>query len=99
MATSIPASGHAASHSDGVDHDLKLRRGMLFYVLTDVLFVIFLLATYIWLRAYRAPGWFPAGHKNAGRADRLYPDRPVCPQRDLLSSLGSWACAQGANPP
>ena len=63
MASSIPASGHAASHDDGVDHDLKLRRGMLFYVLTDVLFVIFLLATYIWLRAYHAPGWFPDGTK------------------------------------
>jgi cytochrome c oxidase subunit 3 len=63
MATSIPASGHATSHDDGVDHDLKLRRGMLFYVLTDVLFVIFLLATYVWLRAYRAPGWFPQGTK------------------------------------
>jgi cytochrome c oxidase subunit 3 len=63
MASSIPASGHAASHGDNVDHDLKLRRGMLFYVLTDVLFVIFLLATYIWLRAYHAPGWFPDGTK------------------------------------
>src|SRR6185312_11599916 len=63
MASSIPASGHAASHDDGVDHDLKLRRGMLFYVCTDVLFVIFLLATYIWLRAYHAPGWFPEGTK------------------------------------
>ena len=51
MATSIPASGHASSHGDFVDHELKLRRGMLFYVLTDVLFVIFLLASYIWLRA------------------------------------------------
>lgn len=63
MASSIPATGHAASHGDQVDHELKLRRGMLFYVLTDVLFVIFLLASYIWLRAYRAPGWFPDGTK------------------------------------
>ncbi len=61
MATSIPASGHAASHGDEVDNDLKLRRGMLYYVLTDVLFVIFLLASYIWLRAYHADGWFPKG--------------------------------------
>ncbi|HEY1388342.1 MAG TPA: cytochrome c oxidase subunit 3 [Ktedonobacterales bacterium] len=63
MASSIPASGHAASHGDGVDHDLKLRRGMLFYVLTDVLFVIFMLASYVWLRAIHADGWFPQGTK------------------------------------
>jgi heme/copper-type cytochrome/quinol oxidase subunit 3 len=63
MASSIPASGHAASHGDGVDHDLKLRRGMLFYVLTDVLFVIFMLASYVWLRAIHAEGWFPQGTK------------------------------------
>jgi cytochrome c oxidase subunit 3 len=63
MATSIPASGHAASHGDNVDNDLKLRRGMLFYVLTDVLFVIFLLLSYIWLRAFHADGWFPQGTK------------------------------------
>lgn len=63
MATSIPASGHAAPHGDHVDNDLKLRRGMLFYVLTDVLFVIFLLASYVWLRSYHADGWFPQGTK------------------------------------
>lgn len=63
MATSIPASGHAAGHGDSVDHDLKLRRGMLFYVLTDVLFVIFMLASYVWLRALHADGWFPKGTK------------------------------------
>ena len=63
MASSIPASGHAASHGDGVNHDLKLRRGMLFYVLTDVLFVIFMLASYVWLRAIHAEGWFPQGTK------------------------------------
>lgn len=63
MASAIPASGHAAPHGDSVDHDLKLRRGMLFYVLTDMLFVIFLLASYIWLRAYHADGWFPQGTK------------------------------------
>lgn len=63
MATSIPASGHAAGHGDSVDHDLKLRRGMLYYVLTDVIFVVFLLLTYIWLRAFHADGWFPDGTK------------------------------------
>lgn len=61
MSTAIPASG--AAHGDSVDNDLKLRRGMLYYVLTDVLFVIFLLASYIWLRAYHADGWFPDGTK------------------------------------
>jgi heme/copper-type cytochrome/quinol oxidase subunit 3 len=36
---------------------------MLFYVLTDVLFVIFMLASYVWLRAIHAEGWFPQGTK------------------------------------
>lgn len=36
---------------------------MLFYVLTDVIFVIFLLASYVWLRSYHADGWFPDGTK------------------------------------
>ena len=63
MEIPVSASGHAAAHGDSVDHDLKLRRGMLFYVLTDVLFVIFLLATYVWLRAIHGDGWFPQGTK------------------------------------
>jgi cytochrome c oxidase subunit 3 len=54
----IGASGHAAAHH--VDDDRKVRMGMLFYVLTDVIFVFFLFAGYVWLRAYNTDGsWFP----------------------------------------
>jgi cytochrome c oxidase subunit 3 len=59
---SAPAVAHG--HKDSVDHDAKLRFGMLFYVITDVIFVVFLLTTYVWLRAYNTSGgWFPQGTK------------------------------------
>ena len=59
MGTAVAATGHAESH-DGIDHDHKVRLGMLFYVLTDATFVVFLLVSYIWLRAYNTDGgWFP----------------------------------------
>lgn len=50
--------GHAAAPA--IDNDRKLRLGMLFYVLTDVTFAVFLLVAYVWLRAYNTNGgWFP----------------------------------------
>lgn len=40
-------------------NDRKVKLGMLFYVLADVAFVVFLLVTYIWERAYNTGGgWF-----------------------------------------
>lgn len=54
----VVTHGHAAAPT--VDNDRKVRLGMLFYVLTDVTFVVFLLVSYVWLRAYNTNGgWFP----------------------------------------
>lgn len=54
----VGATAHAAG--DHVDNDRKLRLGILFYVLTDVILVLFLFASYVWLRAYNTDGgWFP----------------------------------------
>ncbi len=54
----VGATGHAAEYH--VDNDRKLRLGILFYVLTDVILVLFLFASYVWLRAYNTNGgWFP----------------------------------------
>lgn len=54
----VVAPGHAAAPA--VDNERKVRLGMLFYVLTDVTFAIFLLVSYVWLRAYNTNGgWFP----------------------------------------
>ncbi len=59
MDAAIGAQAHG--HDDAVDHARKVRLGMLFYVLTDVILVAFLFAAYIWLRAYNTDGgWFPA---------------------------------------
>lgn len=62
MSVAVPASGH---HSEHVGNDeSKVRLGMLFYVLTDVIFVAFLFAAYIWLRAYNTDkGWYPAHYR------------------------------------
>lgn len=59
MSAPAVAHGHVG---DSVDHDAKLRFGMMFYVITDVIFVVFLFTSYVWLRAYNTSGgWFPAG--------------------------------------
>ena len=55
-------SGHGAEMSaeEVSFNERKVRFGMLLYVLADVLFVIFMLVTYPWLRAYNTDnGWFP----------------------------------------
>ena len=50
-----PGAGETHPMSD----ERKLKLGMLFYVLTDVAFVIFLFISYIWERAYNTDnGWF-----------------------------------------
>ncbi len=65
MDAAIPAGGHAEHAADGYTeeellNDRKVRLGMLFIVLADVLFVIFMMVTYPWLRAYNTDqGWFP----------------------------------------
>jgi heme/copper-type cytochrome/quinol oxidase subunit 3 len=65
MDAAIASGGHgdhgaAASLEEQRVNDRKVRLGMLFIVLADVLFVIFLMVTYPWLRAYNTDqGWFP----------------------------------------
>src|SRR5260370_1568333 len=63
MAADLTASGQGAAHgavAHGFDDERKVRLGMLFYVLTDVTLVIFLLVGYPWLRAYNVNGaWYP----------------------------------------
>ena len=54
-------AGHAAAHH--IDNERKVRLGMLFYVLTDMILVLFFFASYVWLRAYNTDGgWFPFKH-------------------------------------
>jgi cytochrome c oxidase subunit 3 len=60
MSAAAAAHGHASAGH--VDDEAKVRLGMKFYVITDVIFVVFLFASYIWLRAYNTEGnWFPKG--------------------------------------
>lgn len=61
MDAAVAAHGHAAAQP--MD-EAKVRLGMRFYVLTDIIFVAFLLVTYIWLRANNTDSsWFPQGTK------------------------------------
>src|SRR5215472_10052265 len=65
MSTAATSGGHAEhrqemSSEEEQFNERKVRFGMLLYVLADVLFVIFMLVTYPWLRAYNTDnGWFP----------------------------------------
>jgi cytochrome c oxidase subunit III len=72
MDAAISAHGHAGEHD--IDNDRKLKIGMGFYVLVDIIFVIFLFVAYIWLRGYNTGGgWFPDKTKlpDAGTANLL----------------------------
>lgn len=61
MASALGAQSADLPNGGGAwSDDRKVRLGMFFYVLTDVTFAIFLLATYVWLRAYNTDGnWRP----------------------------------------
>lgn len=66
MEISLGGQGHAASaHASHVDEDGKLRLGMLFYVIVDVMFALFLVSAYVFLRAANVNNlWFPSGTHN-----------------------------------
>ena len=53
---------HAASHVSHIDEERKVRLGMFFYIITDIIFALFIVIAYIFLRgANVSGGWFPAG--------------------------------------
>ena len=65
MEVSLAGHGHGeSSHASHIDEDRKVRIGMLFYVLTDVMFALFMVSAYIFLRAANVNDmWMPAGVK------------------------------------
>lgn len=66
MEVSLGGATHGeSSHASHVDDDRKVRIGMFFYVLCDVMLALFMVSAYIFLRAANVNnGWFPAGVKN-----------------------------------
>lgn len=70
MEVSLGGATHGeSSHASHVDDDRKVRIGMFFYVLTDVMFALFMVSAYIFLRAVNVNnGWFPDGTKNIDQA-------------------------------
>lgn len=63
MEVSLGGATHGeSSHASHVDEDSKVRIGMLFYVLCDVMFALFMVSAYIFLRAVNVNNlWFPDG--------------------------------------
>ena len=60
MEISLDAPAHG--EADHVDHDRKVRIGMFFYLLCDVMLALFLVSSYIFLRAVNVNNlWFPQG--------------------------------------
>lgn len=65
MDTAIASGGHGEHGSGALSgeeqlNERKVRLGMLFIVIADALFVVFMMVTYPWLRAYNTDqGWFP----------------------------------------
>jgi len=56
---------HAASHASHIDEERKVRLGMFFYVVTDIIFALFIVVAYIFLRSANVAGqWFPPGTPN-----------------------------------
>lgn len=66
MEISLGGHGHeVSSHASHIDEEGKVRLGMLFYVMTDVMFALFLVSAYVFLRAVNVNNqWFPDGTKN-----------------------------------
>jgi len=65
MEISLGGHGHeVAAHASHIDEEGKVRLGMLFYVIVDVMFALFMVSAYIFLRAANVNNlWFPAGAK------------------------------------
>lgn len=62
----------SASHESHVDDDQKVRIGMFLYVVTDIIFALFLLISYLFLRASNTQGaWFPAGVPDLGGVQKI----------------------------
>ncbi len=66
MEVSLGGATHGeSSHASHIDEDRKVRIGMFFYVLTDVMFALFLVSAYVFLRSVNVNDqWFPAGTHN-----------------------------------
>lgn len=65
MEVSLGGATHGEGHASHVDEDRKVRLGMFFYLLLDVLFALFVVSAYIFLRAANVNnGWFPDGVNN-----------------------------------
>jgi cytochrome c oxidase subunit 3 len=69
MEVSLSGAGHEAhvsSHDDHIDHDAKTRLGMFFYLLCDVMFALFLVSAYIFLRATNVNNLWALPHGTKG---------------------------------
>lgn len=94
----ISLGGHgsdASSHASHIDEVGKVRLGMLFYVIVDVMFALFVVSAYIFLRAANVNNlWFPDGTKNI---DLIQPTTQlaILVASGLCFVLAHWSVKQG----
>lgn len=96
MEISLGGHGHDASaHASHIDEEGKVRLGMLFYVIVDVMFALFLVTAYIFLRGVNVNNqWFPDGTKNI---DLVQPtvQTGIMLASGLFFILAHWAVRAG----
>ena len=96
MEISLGGHGHeVSSHASHIDEEGKVRIGMLFYVIVDVMLALFMVSAYIFLRASNVNDlWFPTGMKNI---DLVQPtiQTGLLVASGLFFILAHWAVRHG----
>ena len=96
MEVSLGGATHGEGHASHVDDDRKVRLGMFFYLLLDVMFALFIVSAYIFLRAANVNnGWFPDG---VGKIDQNMPTTllAILVASSLFYVLGHTSVRNGA---
>jgi cytochrome c oxidase subunit 3 len=96
MEISLGGQGHeASSHASHIDEEGKVRVGMLFYVVVDIMFALFLISAYVFLRGVNVNNlWFPDGTKNIDLTQTTI-QTGLMVASGLCFVLAHWAVRQG----
>lgn len=96
MEISLGGHGHeVSSHASHIDEEAKVRLGMLFYVIVDVMLALFMVSAYIFLRASNVNNlWFPDGTKNINLTQPTV-QTGLLVASGLFFILAHWAVRRG----
>ncbi len=94
MEISLGGQG-ASSHASHIDEEGKVRVGMLFYVVVDIMFALFLVSAYVFLRGVNVNNlWFPDGTQNIDLTQTTFLTGLMVAS-GLCFVLAHWAVRQG----